>query len=90
MRARANESKLEEYPERRDLRVVEAWRDRGMFIKISKRRTVCAYATRALPCPEKKSTPRFSSYKTQPKRAESRTCLRLSSAITFQELPIAV
>jgi hypothetical protein len=33
-----DESKLEEYCERRDLRVVEAWNDWGRFLKIMKLR----------------------------------------------------
>ena len=35
-----DESKLEDYCERRDLRMVEAWNDWGRFLKISKLRTV--------------------------------------------------
>jgi len=39
-----DESKLEEYCERRGLRVVEAWNDWGRFLKISKLRTVSVSA----------------------------------------------
>ena len=35
-----DESKLEEYSERRGLRMVEAWNDWGRFLKISKLRPV--------------------------------------------------
>ncbi len=40
-----DESKLEEYCERRDLRLVEAWNDWGRFLKISKLRTVSVSAS---------------------------------------------